>query len=232
MHMLAGETDDWWINTRQVLDVVAEVITWVVFRLVFMRKYFPQDVCGKNEIQFLELNQGNLSVTKYATRFVKVAKFYPHYNEVTPEFSKCIKFKNGLCPEIKQVIRYQQIRRFPDLVNNYRIYEDDSKARSAHYKGLSERRGKKNMNRGKPYSALADKGKQRVVDGKRPSGGGDHTPLKCFKCGELCHRVSECKSDMKKCCKYGKSGHLVADCNENVVLATTMVNQDISALIS
>lgn len=33
-------------------------------------------------------------------------------------------------------------------MNNCRIYEDDSKARSAHYKGLSEIRGKKKMNRG------------------------------------------------------------------------------------
>lgn len=26
-HMLTEEADDWWINTRQVLDVAAEVVT-------------------------------------------------------------------------------------------------------------------------------------------------------------------------------------------------------------
>ncbi|XP_050890847.1 uncharacterized protein LOC127096304 [Lathyrus oleraceus] len=69
----------------------------------------------------------------------------------------------------------------------------------------------------KPYSAQADKGKQRAVDDKRPSGGGAPTPLKFYRCGELGHRVSECKSDMKKCYKCGKSGHLVDDCKENMV---------------
>ncbi|XP_050890621.1 uncharacterized protein LOC127096038 [Lathyrus oleraceus] len=147
-----------------MLDVAAEVVTWALFRKEFLRNYFPEDVRGKKEIKFLEIKQGNLSVTEYAARFVELAKLYPHYSEVTTEFSKCIKFENSLCPEIKQVIGYQQIKRFPELVNNCRIYEDDSKAQSAHYIGLSERKGKKNLNLGKPYNAPADKGKQRDVD--------------------------------------------------------------------
>ncbi|XP_050890623.1 uncharacterized protein LOC127096040 [Lathyrus oleraceus] len=107
MHMLVEEVDDWWINTRHVLDVAAEVVTWVVFRGEFLRKYFPEDVRGKKEIEFLELKQGNLSVTEYTSRFVELVKFYPHYSEATIEFSKCIKFENGLCPKIKKVIGYQ-----------------------------------------------------------------------------------------------------------------------------
>ncbi|XP_050890416.1 uncharacterized protein LOC127095826 [Lathyrus oleraceus] len=176
--MLDEEADDWWINTRQVLDASAEVVTWSVFSREFLRKYFPEDVHGKKEIEFLELKHGNLSVTEYAARFMELAKFYPHYSEATTVFSKCIKFENGLDLEIGKSIGYQQIKRFLELVNRCRIYEDDSKAQSTYYKRLSERRGKKNLNRGKPYSALTDKGKQRVVDGKRPSGGGAPTPLK------------------------------------------------------
>ncbi|XP_050916216.1 uncharacterized protein LOC127131336 [Lathyrus oleraceus] len=99
-HMLVEEANDWWINTRHVLDVAVEVVTWVVFCKEFMR------------------------------------------NEGTAELSKCIKFENGLHPETKKTIGYQQIMRFPELVNNCGNYEDDSKAWSAHYKGLSERREK------------------------------------------------------------------------------------------
>ena len=86
---------------------------------------------------------------------MELAKFYPPYSEATAEFLKCVKFDNDLHPEI----RYQQIKRFTEMVNKCRIYEDDSKARPTHYKGLSERRRKQNLNRGKPYSAPADKGK-------------------------------------------------------------------------
>lgn len=53
-YMPVEEADDWWINTPQVLDDAAEVVTWVVFSGALLRKYFPEDVRGK-EIEFLKL---------------------------------------------------------------------------------------------------------------------------------------------------------------------------------
>lgn len=81
---------------------------------------------------------------------------------------------------------------------------------SAHYRGQY-------LNCQKPYTAQVNKCKERVVDGKRPSGGGAPTPLKCYRCSELGHHASECKSDVKRCYKCGMSGYLVADCKENMV---------------
>jgi len=71
-----------------------------------MNRYFPEDVRGKKEIEFLELKQGDMSVTEYAAKFVELAKFYSHYTAETAKFSKCIKFKNGLHTEIKRAIGY------------------------------------------------------------------------------------------------------------------------------
>ena len=65
---------------------------------------------------------------EYAAKFGELAKFYPHYSADTAEFSKCIKFENGLRPEIKRAIGYQKIREFSDLVSSCRIYEADTKA--------------------------------------------------------------------------------------------------------
>ena len=57
-----------------------------------------------------------MSVMEYAAKFVELAKFYPHCTAETAEFSKCIKFKNGLRVDIKRVIGYQKIRNFSELV--------------------------------------------------------------------------------------------------------------------
>ena len=111
-HQLSEEADDWWVSVLPSLKQDGAVVTWAVFRREFLRRYFPEDVRGKKEIEFLELKQGNMSVTEYAAKFVELAKFYPHYAAETAEFSKCIKFENGLRPDIKRAIGYQQIRVF------------------------------------------------------------------------------------------------------------------------
>lgn len=190
-----------------MLENIAEEITWVVFSREVSRKYFPEDVRANKEIEFLALKQGNMSVTEYAVKFEELAKFYPHYAAETAEFSKCVKLESGLRTEIKRAIGYKKIRKFPDLVNGYRIYEEDTKT---HYKMVSEKRGKQ-QNRGKPYSAPADKGKLKSREGKKPSGGDASTGITCFKCGETGHRVSECMKDSRKCFKCGKEEHVAAD---------------------
>ena len=80
-------------------------------------------------------------VAEYATKFEELMKFCPHYNGAVVEEFKCIKFENELRPEIKQGVGYQEIIRFPTLVNKCRIYDEDCRARSAHYKSVSERKG-------------------------------------------------------------------------------------------
>ncbi|XP_050892992.1 uncharacterized protein LOC127098435 [Lathyrus oleraceus] len=180
----------------------------VVFRVQFIEKYFSEDVHRNKEIEFLELKQGNMVVAEYAAKLEELVKFCPHYNGAAVEVSKFIKFENGLRPEIKQGISYQKIRRFPTIVNKCRIYDEDYMACTTHYNSVSERKGN-NQFRGKPYSALTDKGKQRTIDDKKPSGGVTLASVKCFRCGESGHRANECKNYVLRCFKCGKTGYRV-----------------------
>ncbi|XP_058732834.1 uncharacterized protein LOC131604409 [Vicia villosa] len=135
------------------------MITWVVFPREFLRKYFLIDVWRKKGMEFLALKQGNSIVTEYAAKFVELVKFYPHYSEEIDKFSKCIKFESGLRSEIKRAIGYQQIRRFMDLVNSYRVYKEDNISHSTHYNSMNEKGEKSHHDRKKPYDAPSDKGK-------------------------------------------------------------------------
>ncbi|XP_058772778.1 uncharacterized protein LOC131646840 [Vicia villosa] len=215
-HMLAKEADDWWLETLARLEFSGEEVTWNVFRREFLRKYYPEDVRGKKEIEFLELTQGNKSVTEYAAKFTELIKFYPHFDGEGAEFSKCIKFQNGLRSEIKKAVGYQKIRLFSDLVDSCRIFEEDS---NAHHKMVSDRRGKNQQSRGKPYDA--GKGKQRVTHGQRSSGGDAPARIVCFKCGQPGHKSNACTTDARKCFRCGKMGHAMSDCKHKDMVCFT-----------
>ncbi|XP_050920485.1 uncharacterized protein LOC127138128 [Lathyrus oleraceus] len=111
-HMLSEESEDWWDNTHQRLEVNGTEVAWVVFRERFLEKYFPEDVRSKKEIEFLELKQINSTVAEYAAKFDEL------------------------------VIGYQEIRRFSVLVKKCIIYDKDIIAQSGHYKSIIEKKWK------------------------------------------------------------------------------------------
>lgn len=125
-HMLEEEAEYQWGNAYQRMEILGIEIIWVVFKAEFLDKYFLKDVCGKKEIYFLKLKQGNMIVVEYAALFEELVKICPHYNSVAAEGSKCIKYENDLHREIKQCIRYQEIHQFHVPVNKCKkIYEDN-----------------------------------------------------------------------------------------------------------
>ena len=126
--------------------------------------------------------------------------------------SKCIKFENGLHPQIKQYIGYQEIHQFSMMVNKCRIYDEDRRARSSHYKSVSDKR-MGNQNREKHYVVLNGKGKQRFQQknngGESHSGGGVSSTLQYLKCGVHDHRSSERTTLI--CFNCGKAWHKAAE---------------------
>lgn len=152
---------------------------------------------------------------EYAAKFVELVKYYSHYNEATAEFSKGIKFENGMRPEIKRAIGYQKICKFLELVDCCSIYEEDSKAR---YKIMNERRDRQHHNYGKPYNAPTNKGRQRVVGDKRTCGGDAPTGVVCFKCERPGHKSNAYTIEVNRCFRCGKFGHETSDCKYRVVM--------------
>ena len=138
-HMLEKEAKDWWSNTVHRFDEEGVEVSWALFCDAFLENYFPEDVRGKKEVEFLELKQGNGTVAEYAARFQELIKYYPHYNIMNVERPKCLKFVNSLRPDIKKAIGYQQITHFAELVNKSRIYDEDSRERASYYKNVNDR---------------------------------------------------------------------------------------------
>ena len=76
-YTLAEEVVYWWENTRHCLEAEGQVVTWDVFQMLFMGKYFPEDVRNKKKMEFLELKQGNMTVAEYAAKFEELVRYFP-----------------------------------------------------------------------------------------------------------------------------------------------------------
>jgi len=100
-------------------------------------------------------------------------------------------------------------------VSSCRIYEEVTKA---HYKAVNERKGKGQQSRAKPYSAPADKRKQRVNDERRPRQRDATAEIVCYTCGKKGHKSNACTRDVKRCFHCGKKGHTVTECKYNDVV--------------
>ncbi|XP_006596788.1 uncharacterized protein LOC114384001 [Glycine soja] len=105
------------------------------------------------EMEFLELRQGNTTVAKYATKFEELVRYFPQYQGRDNESSKCVKFLNGLRPEVKQAVNYQGVHQIPLLVNMCRIWDEDSRDSATYYRSTSPMKNKKNgsQNWGRQY---------------------------------------------------------------------------------
>ena len=78
--MLAEEAEFWWTNVKERLETGGEVVTWVRFKAEFLRKYFPEDLRTRKEVEFLNLKQGSSSVAEYAAKFEELSRFCPYIN--------------------------------------------------------------------------------------------------------------------------------------------------------
>ncbi|RDX71085.1 hypothetical protein CR513_49606, partial [Mucuna pruriens] len=90
-------------------------VNWDNFKRLFLEKYFPHDIRNKKQVEFLELKQGDDTVTDYVSKFEALVWFCPTYEGAVNEEAKCVKFISGLRPEIK-------------------VYDEDNRARVAHYR--------------------------------------------------------------------------------------------------
>ena len=75
-----------------------------------MRKYIPEDLRTRKEVEFLNLKQGSSSVVEYAAKFEELSRFCSYINAEGAIVSKCVKFESGLRPEIYQYMCVQELQ--------------------------------------------------------------------------------------------------------------------------
>ncbi|XP_020219782.1 uncharacterized protein LOC109802798 [Cajanus cajan] len=200
--MLTADAHFWWEGALQRMIDGGVQLNWDNFKRVFLEKYFPDDVRSQKEVEFLELKQGNDTVAEYAAKFDALVRYCTHYHDEGGERAKCIKFVNGLRPEIKTAINYQEIYHYLTLVNKSRIYDRDNRARADFYKGAGgpmRAIDSSALSKSKPYTksigdssskvnnqSSVQRKSQSPIAGKTSRGGSEGSVPRdnCFNCGK------------------------------------------------
>ncbi|KAF1869431.1 hypothetical protein Lal_00022920 [Lupinus albus] len=224
-YMLVMEAENWWKFTRRQMEVEGQLISWSTFKEKFHHKYFPADLKRKKEMDFLKLEQGNMSVGEYAAKFEEFARFYPYSELEVGGRSKCSKFESGLRPKLKRMFGYQEIADFATLVNKCSMYEDNLKAVDlatpetnfprdyGPHRNHRQGRGKERVEDDrKPYAAITvhrDRSFQKSDPLTVPTEG-ISTPM-CNNCGRL-HYGSTCPGKGNVCFHCKEFGHIKRFC--------------------
>ncbi|KAF1862551.1 hypothetical protein Lal_00014090 [Lupinus albus] len=200
-YMIVTEAENWWEFTRRQMETEGQLISWSTFKAKFLHKYFPVDLKRKKEMEFLKLEQGNMSVGEYVAKFEELVQFCPYSELEVDGRSKCSKFESGLRPKLKRMFRHQEIAEFYTLINKFRMYKDNLKAAEV---------TTPNSNFPRNYGPQCNHMQGR---GSRPPTiptGGVSTPL-CSKRGGL-HYGSTCPGSDNKCFYCKELGHIKRYC--------------------
>ncbi|XP_024027959.1 uncharacterized protein LOC112093529 [Morus notabilis] len=92
VYKMEGQASNWWKQVRRRLDVAG--MTSEQFDVLFNEQYFPQSYRDQKAMEFMTLQQGDMSIREYEAKFNDLSRFAPSLVEY--EHLKCPKFEKGL----------------------------------------------------------------------------------------------------------------------------------------
>ncbi|XP_011625197.1 uncharacterized protein LOC105421034 [Amborella trichopoda] len=114
--------------------------------MAFDEKYFPDSVRERKKVEFIELQQGGMTVEQYASKFAELSRYTPHIININTR--KAAKFERGLRSDIRGRVLLANLKLYSPLVDLAlkieRDYEDHRSRKEGKMKVVPSRKfGKK-----------------------------------------------------------------------------------------
>jgi hypothetical protein len=123
-HQLFGTAADWWETYRNSHPNVG-AMTWNEFKAGFRTHYVPRGTPKLKKKEFLDLQQGSMTVNEYLNRFTKLSRYVP--DDVNTDEKKQDAFLNRLKDEIQFQLLNTDYEDFQRMVNKAIIVENKLK---------------------------------------------------------------------------------------------------------
>ncbi|KAL0543836.1 hypothetical protein IC582_018941 [Cucumis melo] len=211
--MLTDRGTAWWETTERMLGGDVSQITWQQFKESFYAKFFSASLRDAKRQEFLNLEQGDMTVEQYDAEFDMLSRFAPEM--IATEAARADKFVRGLRLDIQGLVRAFRPATHADALRLAVDLSLQERANSSKTAGRGSTSGQKRKAEHQPVPVP-----QRNF---RPSGEFRSFQQKPFEAGEaargkpLCttcgkHHLGRCLFGTRTCFKCRQEGHTADRC--------------------
>lgn len=202
---LKEDARKWWNSYwRLQAEGEREALTWNNFKDIVMGQYFPRIYKQQMIREFIDLAQGEMTVTEYERKFNNMSRFAPHM--VSTEDMKAQKFIDGLCPKIRHVLSGHTSMSYSEAVTragNVAASMELEKSQAPIVEHSNKRKWSE------PNDEDTSK-KVRSEDTTRPQPLRDN-PI-CPTCNK--RHKGECMRGQNRCFRCHEEGHKISQCQK------------------
>ncbi|XP_056163670.1 uncharacterized protein LOC130137004 [Syzygium oleosum] len=206
-YQLQGNASYWWKATKETAFLGNATVNWNAFVEAFNGMYFSECARDRKIKEFLQPQQGNMTVDQYEVRFAQLSRYTPRLIENLVDKAK--RFRDGLKPDIRSQLVPLNLKDYNKLYERAQLIEKDLLKRATptrpYYSTprMDQRSGKRPVTRGKrPFVSNKKRNFQQPINISGNT---------CSVCGRQ-HGDAPCPIRTGACFKYGQQGHMVRDC--------------------
>ncbi|KAL0558790.1 hypothetical protein IC582_003372 [Cucumis melo] len=191
--MLTDRGTAWWETTERMLGGDVSQITWQQFKESFYAKFFSASLRDAKRQEFLNLEQGDMTVEQYDAEFDMLSRFAPEM--IATEAARADKFVRGLRLDIQGLVRAFRPATHADALRLAVDLSLQERANSSKTAGRGATSGQKRKAEQQPVPVP-----QQNYRGK---------PL-CTTCGK--YHLGRCLFGTRTCFKCRQEGHTADRC--------------------
>ncbi|KAL0562073.1 hypothetical protein IC582_002523 [Cucumis melo] len=211
--MLTDRGTAWWETTERMLGGDVSQITWQQFKESFYAKFFSASLRDAKRQEFLNLEQGDMTVEQYDAEFDMLSRFAPEM--IATEAARADKFVRGLRLDIQGLVRAFRPATHADALRLAVDLSLQERANSSKTAGRGSTSGQKRKAEYQPVPVpqrnFRPGGEFRSFQ-QKPFEAGEAArgkPL-CTTCGK--HHLGRCLFGTRTCFKCRQEGHTADRC--------------------
>ncbi|KAF3783898.1 hypothetical protein EJ110_NYTH31468 [Nymphaea thermarum] len=122
-YLLKGDALDWWKSTLEIRFAGQLSLSWMQFRDSFFSTYYPVHARDKKMQEFLDLQQNQLNLEEYITRYRHLETYCPHF--YSTDGARACKFVRGMREGLRSKVLSSRPRDLDEAVTMARCIEED-----------------------------------------------------------------------------------------------------------